>query len=138
MSKDMKTELEEIRAREAKATQGPWMTADTEIVGGPEEGPFELVASCRQTQKSFEQEEADADFIAHARTDIPTLLSHISTLEERVVFLEKALDQAVVEGSIQIYPNGKMYFGSYEYSTCSMPTAKDVPELAAYLKEGKV
>ena len=81
-------EVEEIRARCDKATEGPWKTHlvdDTSIV--TEDGT-DVCTTCDSSQAEredgynveYERMEADADFIAHARTDIPALLAEVTRL----------------------------------------------------------
>lgn len=99
-----KERLEKIRERLARADKQPYGTGD------------------------------HSGLFPFAFDDMTALLGAVYSLSERLVFMEKALGQAIEEGSIRLYANGSMYFGSYEYATCSMPTAKDVPELAEYLR----
>lgn len=63
-------QLQEIRNREEKATPGPWQVEDIGIL---------LYAS------------GNAQFIAHARQDIPNLLSHIDTLQDSLDHAADAL-----------------------------------------------
>ena len=74
-----KQRLEEIKARERKATKGPWTWLDYEV--------FEGVNNNRiifniDYLGSFDALTADRDFMSHARQDIPDLLAHIDILEE--------------------------------------------------------
>lgn len=87
MDKPQPLQPEELKAIEARceaATPGPWgrgcldeemVYATTEIASTGENGP--LVAETYAVNAS-----SDADFIAHARTDIPRL---IATIESRIV-----------------------------------------------------
>lgn len=97
--------LDEIRARADAATSGPWTRrsrdADErdgalghEIVGPP----------MPQLRGQFERK-ADADFIAHAREDVPYLLEHIAYLEgEAAHWMDAtgAADQRVAELEAEI------------------------------------
>lgn len=123
---DMKTELEEIRDREAKATPGPWATTTYDglrIVASCDNGERDIAFPARYEACPCEgnpcaaERRANADFIAHARQDIPTLLSHISELEERIAFLEKVAEE--MRGFI---PNTWETWG------------RDVPSMGEYLR----
>lgn len=82
-------DIEAIKKRTEAATEGPWKTHlvdDTSIV--TEDGT-DVCTTCDSTQAEredgynveYERMEADAQFIAHARSDIPALLSYIDTLK---------------------------------------------------------
>jgi hypothetical protein len=82
-------QLEAIRQRVEKATPGPWKYS--EGVGSypatilSEKG--EVVAA---GDEYYGMTENDANFIAHARTDIPALLDHIAEVEtERDEYLKR-------------------------------------------------
>lgn len=79
----MTKRLQEIRERESKATAGPWVTDDVARVGvGEPYGPF--LATCKPSVHDWpvrQQEQDDAEFIAHAREDVPWLLSEMERLE---------------------------------------------------------
>lgn len=72
-------DVEAIKAREAAATKGPWW-----------QGPHyrcdvdSPVGNVRSFAVFTEQAERDAEFIAHARTDIPALLAEINRLRALV------------------------------------------------------
>ena len=70
-------DLEAIRGRAEKATPGPWETRGPTAVYGrlqrDQNSTGDLVARCVQAH--------DATFIAHAREDIPALLSRCEELE---------------------------------------------------------
>lgn len=74
--------IEEIRERCEKATAGPWMQKEladcSEIYDANSWGkalrPLALVGSST----------IDAEFIAHAREDIPALLDHIEALHSEL------------------------------------------------------
>ena len=80
--------IEEIRKRAEAATEGPWVfDADNngrEFEAGyglySEPDPKSILARKTVSHVRFGQE-ADAEFIAHARQDIPLLLARISLLE---------------------------------------------------------
>jgi hypothetical protein len=82
--------LREIEERAEKATPGPWKTHlvdDTSVV--TEDGA-DVCATCDSSQAEredgynveYERMEADAAFIAHARTDIPALIADRKALVE--------------------------------------------------------
>jgi hypothetical protein len=113
------TDIQAIRERVEKATKGPWYTvgspwlpSDTEtyvIAGSPDPHAAKMVCEPimpdsftgeddadleAQEAAALSQCDADMDFIAHARTDIPFLLSEIDRLNAvsaRVKELEAAL-----------------------------------------------
>lgn len=73
--------LEEIKERESGAAPGPWVIVEpfkneVYIEGGNKRSVAYIIHDDdeRHTQK------ADADFIAHAREDIPVLISEIKRL----------------------------------------------------------
>lgn len=92
-------ELLAIRERADRATQGPWHllsrpwcrddVVDLTVLAGnidPHKG--DLVADCQMAYDWTEdeddpriQERRNADFIAHARTDVPRLLDYIDALK---------------------------------------------------------
>lgn len=87
--------LDEIKNRTEKATQAPWRYSGGKfgdwVIYSPSLRGFhnnggeiaELDDTC----------EADAEFIAHAREDIPKLLSEIKRLHKVVVFLGKQVEK---------------------------------------------
>lgn len=75
--------LAEIAARAGAATPGPWCTDAWEIYQGAKYEPglsMWIGETCRGTSTP-EQDRADAEFIAHARTDVPALLARVAELE---------------------------------------------------------
>ena len=100
----------EIRARADAATPGPWWTdakyseeeAGVSVIaartdcgalpGNPTRGQ---VAWATQLLPEYAQQcEADADFIARARTDIPSLLAHIAEQDAALAAAEKRAEEA--------------------------------------------
>jgi Ead/Ea22-like protein len=86
-------QLEAIRQRAENATPGPWETCEISklshakwfgVLGG--ESDDSLIDIGVDTLN-----EADATFIAHARTDIPALLDYIAELEAELARLKDAL-----------------------------------------------
>ncbi|MDH6116865.1 hypothetical protein ABH930_000284 [Kitasatospora sp. GAS204A] len=70
-----------IRAREAAATKGPWWADSHEIYSGPHDIPGlgEWVAETCVADE-LERSEANAHFVASARTDVPALLAEVDRL----------------------------------------------------------
>ncbi|MDU7339307.1 MAG: hypothetical protein E7L17_14485 [Clostridium sp.] len=66
-------QLAEIKAREQAATKGPWMG-----IG------YHVLTECRNYEDEICETECicDADFIIHARTDIPALVAEVERLTE--------------------------------------------------------
>jgi hypothetical protein len=69
-------ELAAIKERTEQATPGPWTNHEEEVVGQ------EVVDPAGRTLVDVrgDHEEADAEFIAHAREDVPALLAEIERL----------------------------------------------------------
>lgn len=76
--------LDEIKARAAAATEGPWVNDSTEI-GRPFPGTDTIdvwvAESCHPNGDGIDGE-ADAEFIAHARTDVPALVAAVEAVLE--------------------------------------------------------
>ncbi|MCA1233227.1 hypothetical protein LBW83_16570 [Bacillus velezensis] len=70
-----KYQIEEIRQRAGAATEGPWVCADTT------DGAWILDQDDMIISGTCERDQ-DAAFIANARQDIPSLLDHITFLNE--------------------------------------------------------
>lgn len=87
--------LEQIKQRCEKSTKGPWYVGYKDRSGRyiQEEGNFCLVSKNEKTilHAYLAKSEADAEFIAHARTDIPKLLE---VIEIQGKALEKLSDYA--------------------------------------------
>ena len=83
-------DIEAIRKRAEAATPGPWETSSGVSVYA-ENGSVINIAKCALAEEGYGWSGSDystmgyvlanAEFIAHARTDIPALLSHIAALE---------------------------------------------------------
>ena len=73
--------LAQIRARVDAATPGPWCTDEWEIYQGAEyvAGAKWVGDTCRTYGDGGR---ADAQFTAHARTDVPDLLTEVARLTE--------------------------------------------------------
>ena len=87
-------DLEPIEAREQLATEGPWgWTYDGSgdySVGLAEDPQAERYASMWATHRLRVQTDHDADFIAHARADIPHLVAEVKRLRARLAAVEGA------------------------------------------------
>ena len=72
----MSIDLEAIRRRADAATSGPWGE------GGATVYDEQLIPICRcmATRDRYKDERQNADFIAHAREDIPALLAEVERL----------------------------------------------------------
>lgn len=75
-------DLDEIRALEKAATNGPWLLkgVDMDLIFGPNQGlesgwPIAVAQAC------YPHWRADAAFIAAARTAVPALLAEVERLE---------------------------------------------------------
>jgi hypothetical protein len=82
-----------IEARAAAATEGPWANLGHDIgqVVYDSQGPCELVGPVMLGRAIGEAHPTDAEFIAHARTDIPALLT---ALRERDATIARVRDVA--------------------------------------------
>ena len=104
MSKEPMTEerLAEIMEREKSATQGPWKAGKDDftkniIQAAKDRGT--IIVQRRDDHNMFwnsyipiAQTFADADFIAHAREDIPALLAEVERLRAENEVLGKSLE----------------------------------------------
>lgn len=84
-------QLTDIEARTNAATPGPWCTDAWEIYQGTEYQPglsMWIGETCRGTSTP-EQDQADAAFVAAARTDVPALLADLRRARDRVADLEQ-------------------------------------------------
>jgi hypothetical protein len=72
-------QLDEIQARAQAATPGPWTTDGWEIYQGAEEDSPNLLTWVGETCRAddYDGSRRDAEFIAHARTDVPALLDEL-------------------------------------------------------------
>lgn len=82
MTTDQPLDLDAIETRANAATDGPWCTDSWEIYQGTEYEPgmsLWIGETCRGTG-SLEQDRADAEFVAAARTDVPALVAEVRRL----------------------------------------------------------
>lgn len=85
--------LDPIRRREQAATPGPWTVEwDTDDVS---DVPFPVsLGPIGYLEHHGANETADVEFIAHARQDVPALLTRVAELETQVAKLTSGLDDA--------------------------------------------
>ena len=101
-----KEQIAEIEAREKAATAGPWVNVDTSgwhqpciFVGRVPDGEeFQpgfnnVIAHLSATVGKLEREIENADFIAHARADVPALLADNRELRARLKSLATVADK---------------------------------------------
>lgn len=92
--------LAEIKARAGAATAGPWfdqitdegylrVTNDLSAVNG--------ICGFGDMEGTDGQDHDNAEFIGHARADIPALLAHIEALQDRLNIVRDLLDDAEME-----------------------------------------
>jgi len=84
-------QLAEIRKRAEAATAGPWYLNGDLLVYG--DGPYDYIWE-------LETEKIKAEFIAHAREDVPKLLAEIERLES----VNKALS-TIINADVRINGN---------------------------------
>lgn len=94
----MADRLDEIRARADAATPGPWgvwtsMDNTRDILSEAEHPAVPLAGLYGRdgSEHPTAGEDADADFIAHARSDIPYLLDRLATSEQEAARLRERL-----------------------------------------------
>jgi hypothetical protein len=79
MSTDPSTYLDEVTQREQAATDGPW------VVNGEEEKNFCVTRTgCWVDGLTWVGKQSDAQFIAHARTDVPRLVKALREVTRHV------------------------------------------------------
>ncbi|WP_104087977.1 hypothetical protein [Arthrobacter sp. GMC3] len=94
------SQLDEIAARTDAATEGPWRALGTGSAGGDhwyicDDGEAIASISC-QDGINEEQRQPDAEFIAHAREDVPRLVSALRAVEAVLVDWDKFGKQCLV------------------------------------------
>lgn len=69
-------ELQQIRERCDRATPGPWQVHGFDVIGAERvKGQLQVIVEDNPYDGGGIREEVDVEFIAHARADIPALLS---------------------------------------------------------------
>lgn len=81
-------ELKAIEARANAATKAPWRVAYANVTSADVEGPLDEDLVSRNYGGRAQYLTADAEFIAHAREDIPALVAEVRRLRSE---LERAL-----------------------------------------------
>ncbi len=103
--------LEEIKERVKKATKGPWESSENlgdHSVQGPD-GPVAAVTYA-YAEGPISLDECDAEFIAHARDDIPWLLEHLKEAREVIEFYAKSSEKYKDQwGYIQTEPSDNFW-----------------------------
>jgi len=88
-------QLKEIEERASKATPGPWTLDINYLVGFPPktrptgESIMLLEETCRAG--SAEADDANMEFIAHAREDVPALLEEVKRLQAKQAIWENCI-----------------------------------------------
>ena len=85
MTTDLPPDIAAIKARADAATPGPWHDEHTDPWGCVLSGDYGWIAprGWPQYDVDTEQGKADAEFIAHARTDVPALLAALDAAQQR-------------------------------------------------------
>lgn len=77
------TQLDEIAARASRATKGPWklwcMQVVTDPAGNSDIDDAQLIAHTAEPHRGLQT--FNAEFIAHARTDVPKLVAALRAVE---------------------------------------------------------
>ncbi|MBS4195388.1 hypothetical protein [Lederbergia citri] len=97
MTKLSKEEIETIRKRAEAATEGPWFHTNYHVATKPEVHggyPPNSASICETCDGEYIENynKADAEFIAHARTDIPKLLAEIERLRSIIKDIRECSD----------------------------------------------
>ena len=95
----IETRLAEIRARVEAATEGPWTA---EYSG--EQGNCVLPPGYRSTREAVAvtrllSAQADAEFIAHSRTDLPALLAAVEAVREKCTLAIEEFEDPTYEAN---------------------------------------
>lgn len=93
-------EIDEIQARAKDATPGPWFTGwDLDATNDPNDlgivafnrggvvGSMFVCSTCHSS--TIQQAIKNAEFIAHARTDVDTLIAEVSRLKEELAAVRR-------------------------------------------------
>lgn len=89
----MTLDIEQIKARVDRATPGPWshfQTMSGQYYIGEANDDDAPIASMHQ---GFDEQDRNAAFIAHARTDIPNLIAEVERLQAELEDLRAMLDR---------------------------------------------
>lgn len=105
MNKLTTERLEAIRQRAEKATEGPWFNTEYHVATKPNiRGgyPSDSASVCEINDGEYIENlnMADAEFIAHARQDIPDLLSEVERLKGLVAWYRHAAEKHARESEM--------------------------------------
>ena len=93
-------QLADIQAREAAATLGPWFADGHEILVGTADditrGSMWIGETC--TTELPDWGAANAEFVAHARTDVPALVAEVRRLRA----VERAVREQVRDATVSL------------------------------------
>lgn len=101
-------ELSAIEARVNAATPGPWNVIEENDVGPNDEGywawlevgPAKVDMPTGGPEKEKKQAESDAEFIAHARADVPALIAEVRRLQQPIRLVIAGQEWEIRPGSI--------------------------------------
>ena len=117
-----KKRIAEIRERCESATPGPWRT----VVLGNTVKSLQIISHCvcKKICSGISPKSKDADFIVHARVDIPYLLGEIESLQGELTEWEKSCetrDQMLVDQAAQIAELKEKYdrINDFEQTQCA-------------------
>ena len=98
---DTKPDIAAIKARVEKATPGPWVVGQHTNIGKirsinrlTKNGKKLVVAETTDMYHHEQDGVVNAEFIAHARTDIPALLEALEAAEGKINWLERGAPAA--------------------------------------------
>lgn len=96
-------ELQEIEARTAAAVPAPWRVSSSGYSVKSDNEDVPIIAEAPNAmcvQQQFQPWMNNAEFIAHARADVPRLLLEIEKLQYEIHILRSGRDEAENDGSI--------------------------------------
>ncbi|MDH3601646.1 MAG: ead/Ea22-like family protein [Candidatus Tectomicrobia bacterium] len=88
-------ELQRMRKQCVAATPGPWKSY---VEGRDHTSGSSFIMTGGADIELTGATEADHDFIAHARQDMPQLLEELHRLRQRIAYLENSADSPPSEG----------------------------------------
>ena len=127
-------QLAEMEARANAATPGPWTRLYSEVCKVSQRGKTTRVEgfiSVRaDTEADEPQADADADFIAHARQDVPTLLSDVRELRGLLGALLGWLERVWVDDDYLTIPShwAAALDADIDRARCSLARAEALTE----------
>ena len=95
--------IEEIRERVEKATPGPWAYGEFKTADRPD-GALLIGPKFKSTKSGVMYRVEDANFITHAREDIPALLAEIDRLKAGLNAVQELINDS--HGVIGLHLNG--------------------------------